>query len=93
MAKKKEQKPPKPEKTKEERESEVKSMKNKIEELGLSTELPGIAELYQALNDFLENGISHSGKTKIPEYNREVHYILTKSKNKQSTLSLLHKKY
>lgn len=89
---KKDKKLPKPKKTKEDRQKEANSMKEKIEGLGLSTEFPAVAEFYKVLDQFVEDGFPVQGKTKLIEFNREIAYVLTTKIGTESALALFNMK-
>ena len=58
-------KPSKPGKTAQQRHNEVVEIKHKFADLGLSTEMDCISQVFAMLNDFAETGASCSAKVKL----------------------------
>jgi hypothetical protein len=66
--------------TKEERQTELNNVFNKLQELGISREFVGINEFYKLAEDFIAFGNPMSGKIKVPAINRDLHYLLNNNK-------------
>lgn len=66
----------------------VKAFK-KMRELGFPDETPAIMEFKKITNQFIEDGISMTGKIPMPEYDRMLCYILTNHSLKESTIALM----
>ena len=79
-------------KTREERENEMLLIKEKLSTLGLNVGMEGIDLFYEKMADFVETGLSWSGRIKIPGTKRILDIILTSNKQKESLAALLYNK-
>jgi hypothetical protein len=75
-------------KTKSERVSEMVVIMKKINELGIPPETPAIIKFKEVVRDFVDTGLSSSGKIPMKEYDRIIEYILTNHNLKQSHVNL-----
>jgi hypothetical protein len=75
-------------KTKGERVSEMVVIMKKIHELGISAETPAIIKFKEVVRDFVDTGLSSSGKIPMKEHNRIIEYILTNNNLKESHVTL-----
>lgn len=66
--------------TKEERLDELEGPLNKLLELGLPEDLPGVDKFYTVVDDFIENGHPFTGIIKVPEIKREFQCLLNNRK-------------
>jgi hypothetical protein len=64
-------------KSQEQREKEVENLMNQFLELGISIDHPSTQEFIKITKEFAEKGYGASGILKFPEYNRDMHYILS----------------
>jgi hypothetical protein len=69
------------------RQAEIQTMKDKLAELGLSTEHEGVAEFFKFLDDF-EKGFGGSGSIKLTGLKRRIEFILSMKPHIQSSLAL-----
>lgn len=76
-------------KTREQRELEVQHIIDQLEQLGLTSKLPGIAKLMKIMDDYIQTGNGASGKIKLPEAERTIHYIFSIRKHIEPKVSLL----
>ncbi len=67
-------------KTAEERKREVDTVKEKFQELGLSTEIEGVNKFYKMMDEFTETGDGSQGTIPLFGLRREICYLLTNSK-------------
>jgi methionine synthase II (cobalamin-independent) len=67
-------------KTSEERKREVEKVKNKFQELGLSTEIEGVKHFYDMMDTFVETADGKQGTIPLPGLGREICYLLTNNK-------------
>jgi hypothetical protein len=72
--------------TKEERQSEIDKVYEKLQELGITREMVG--DFNKISSDYVENGYSASGSVIIPEANRKLMYLLSNDKKHQVTTLL-----
>ena len=72
--------------TKEERQSEIDKVYEKLQELGITREMVG--EFNKISSDYVENGYSASGSVLIPEAKRNLLYLLSNDKKHQVTTLL-----
>ena len=75
-------------KTFEERQTEIKELKDKIENLGLSDNFEGIDKFYQLLDQFVNEGLDLSGKIEIPGVQRAIVYELYGQSQKFNQVNL-----
>jgi len=79
----------KKEKTITARISEIKLIYEKLQNLGLDSEVcPGIKEFKEVANSFVKEGVSLSGKIKLPEIERTLVYTLTMQSHIDSNVVL-----
>ena len=76
-------------KTKAQRVMEIVKAMKKIKELGIPDDTPAIIEFKKVTNQFIEDGISVTGKIPMEEYDRMLCYILTNHNLKESTIALM----
>ncbi len=81
-------KPQKPSKTLEQRQGEVQEIKTKLSELGLSTEMPAIMEIYNIMDDFASTGDSRTENIKLPGLKRIARLKLANRPQSESTMCL-----
>ena len=79
-------------KTFEERNNEIKIIKNKLSELGLSEEFEPIKEFYNECDRYINLGHSWSGKIKLHGLKRILEVKLTTSKHLQCDVMLKYDK-
>lgn len=72
----------------EDRKNIVEKALNKIDEIELSREIPGIIEFNKICNEYIASGINKSGKIELSGFKRELHYILPTSKHIDVSLIL-----
>jgi hypothetical protein len=72
-------------KTKIERQFEIINMRNKILDLGVSPENPGIIEFNSVSNDFIETGKEFTGKFNLIGFKR---VLVVNYKNKKGILCI-----
>ena len=75
-------------KTLEERQNEIKTIKNKLSSLGLSEEFESIKLFYEECEKYVENGYGWSGKIKLNGLKRVLEYRLTTRKNLECSITL-----
>jgi hypothetical protein len=75
-------------KTREERFSEVMKMREKLTNLGLSSEIEGIREFYDQCKEYVNQGYSWTGKIKLLGIKRILHANLTIRKNIECSINL-----
>jgi len=76
-------------KTQNDRLCEVIGIYKKLTELGISEEVcPGISIFRKVANTFVKEGVSLSGKIKLTEIERELHYLLSKQAHIESSVML-----
>lgn len=75
-------------KTLEERQNEIKTIKNKLSNLGLSEEFESIKLFYEECDKYVENGYGWSGKIKLNGLKRVLEYRLTTRKNLECSITL-----
>lgn len=75
-------------KTFEERQIEIKELKDKIENLGLNDNFEGIDKFYQLLDQFVNEGLDLSGKIEIPGVQRIIVYELYVQSQKSNQVNL-----
>ena len=72
----------------EDRKNIVEKALNKIDEIELSREIPGIIQFNKICNEYIVSGINKSGKIELSGVKRELHYILPTSKHIDVSLIL-----
>ncbi len=87
--KKDKDKPKRNQKDKSQRVIEIVKAFKKMRELGFPDETPAIMEFKKITNQFIEDGVSATGKIPMPEYDRMLCYILTNHSLKESTIALM----
>lgn len=73
--------------TKEERETDLEPALNKIVGMGLTTDLKGVADFYNIVENFIEYGNPYNGIIKVPEIKKEFQCNL--SNNKKHTITVI----
>ena len=76
----KEKKPPVL-RTQEEREQEISVIKNKISIMGLTDDLGRISNLFEVMEEYIQNGKTLTGSIKLEGYNRVIDYVFPEKKN------------
>ena len=79
-------------KTKEDREEQVKVVRNKFLSLGFPTTDKNVIKVMDIFNNFIENGKSFTGKVKLMGYERVVEIILSNKKHIQPSICLKYNK-
>ena len=77
------------EKTKSQRVMEIVKACKKLREIGFPDETPALVQFKQITNQFIEDGISVTGKIPMEGYDRTLCYILTNHTKKESTIALM----
>ena len=77
------------EKTKSERVAEIVKAWKKLREIGFPDETPALVQFKEITKQFIEDGISVSGKIPMEGYDRTLCYILTNHNKKESTIALM----
>ena len=75
-------------KSKEEKIIEINVAKDKLQNLGLSTEIQGISEFYEICNDYINKDFSWSGEIKLNGTKRILQAILPNKKINKVSLNL-----
>jgi hypothetical protein len=78
--------------TKEERIFDVDEIKHNFRETGLTDQIEDVQIFYDVLDQYIEDGISISGKIKLNGLKRIIEYILTNNKNKKLQVKLTYNK-
>jgi hypothetical protein len=76
-------------KTKGERVAEIVKAMKKVREIGFPDDTPALVEFKKISNQFIEDGVSITGKIPMEEYDRMLCYILTNHNLKESTIALI----
>ena len=76
-------------KTKEERILQINIIKTKLLEVQLDERFPEIQELYKMMNNYIEIGISNSGKMPLSNSNKDIQYIFSIRKNVNCQVNLI----
>lgn len=71
-------------KTKEQRTKEVSQLLLQLSVLGIPVDHDGVQEFTKISNDFMEHGISMSGKIKLTGFQRVLQYIYSKQSHIES---------
>lgn len=74
-------------KQQEDRAREAVTLRTKLDELGLTTEHPGVQRLHDLLNEFVR-GDGWSGKVPLPTVRRVAHVKLSLTQHVESTIVL-----
>lgn len=85
-------KPPKPQKTKAQREVEAAHIRDQIESLGLGTGNPDVVIFLTELDRFVETGVAWTGNVKLHGHQRVIQAILTTLPSVVSSVSLAYQK-
>ena len=75
-------------KTKEQKIFEINEAKEKLQNLGLSTELEGISEFYNICEDYIEKNYNWSGEIKLNGTKRILQGILPNKKINKVSITL-----
>lgn len=76
-------------KSQQDRLQEVIKMYQRLKDMGVSCDLcPALSEFKIAANTFVKEGFSTTGKIKLPEVNRTLHYHFTMQPHIESTIVL-----
>ena len=75
-------------KTKEQKKFEINEAKEKLQNLGLSTELEGISEFYKICEDYIEKNYNWSGEIKLNGTKRILQCILPNKKINKVSITL-----
>ena len=76
------------ERSKEERLNEINEIKVKIDNLGLNNNFDGINTFLAIMDQFVDDGLSQSGKIEIPGTKRILEYGLFNDKKKKIVVNL-----
>lgn len=79
-------------KTKEDRQGEILEIIAKLRDLGLSKEINGIKEFTDICREYINDGLSRSGKVKLLGTKRELCYNLTTTKDIKVQINLKYNK-
>lgn len=71
-----------------ERIREVTEIYTKLKELGIHRRFESLEQFYKICEDYAKNGVSASGKIKLPEIDRKLEYIFTTRNGKESVVKL-----
>ena len=75
-----------PQKNKLNRKLEVLDLKNQLDQMGFHSELKGIQQLNEIMNDFIEKGNSVQGQIELEEHNRIIDFHFSNRVNSKVNL-------
>lgn len=74
------------ERNEEERLQEVEPALQKLLELGIPEDIPGVKKFYEVVEDYINTGTSFTGIIKVPELSREFQCLLSNNKRHKATI-------
>ena len=84
----KKDKAPKSPKGIEDREKEIRTIKEKLDNSGLGEDLSRITNIFDIMDEFVNTGVSSTGSIKLEGYDRTLDYVFTSNPNTISWMNI-----
>lgn len=72
--------------TEQERLNEVEPALQKLLELGIPEDIPGVKKFYNIIEEYINNGTPFTGIIKVPELKREFQCLLSNNRKHKPTI-------